>query len=236
MSGTPVLPLLEIPPEFFQSLFLTVALATVTTLVLMVLGIPFAQWLNASRWRGTVLIETLVTMPIVLPPTVIGFYLLVIFAPQRPLGALWHTVTGHTLAFSFSGLVVGSVIYSLPFAIQPFQAAFRSVPKTLLDAARIEGASAIQIFQSVSLPLAARGILVGVILSFAHTMGEFGVVLMLGGSIPGSTRVASISLYDEVQKPDYAAAHAYALVLLVVSFVLIFSMSLLQRRKAAALD
>jgi molybdate transport system permease protein len=217
-------------PEFWQAVWLTLRLAFTTTLFLVLLGIPLAQWLNRCRWRGVVLLETALTLPVVLPPTVIGFYLLVVFAPQRTLGTWWKGAFGHSLAFSFAGLVVGSMIYSLPFAMQPFQAALRTVPKAMVDAARLDGASTWQAFWHVTLPLAGRGILVGVVLSFAHTVGEFGVVLMLGGSIPGKTKVASIALYDEVQKMNYSSAHAYAVVLLAISFVLILFMSFLRRR------
>lgn len=220
----------HLPPEFWQSLWLTFRLAFTATFFLVLLGIPLAQWLNRSRRRWVVLVETLVTLPVVLPPTVIGFYLLLLFAPQRTLGGWWQAIAGHGLAFSFSGLVVGSIIYSLPFAIQPFQAALRTVPQALRDAARIDGASAWKTFWHVTLPLAGRGIGVGIVLSFAHTVGEFGVVLMLGGSIPGQTRVASIALYDEVQKLNYSMAHAYALILLAASFALILLMTLLRRQ------
>jgi molybdate transport system permease protein len=221
---------MQFPQEFWQSVWLTLRLAFTTTLFLLLLGVPLAQWLNRSRRRGVILFETVLTLPVVLPPTVIGFYLLVLFAPQHTLGAWWQAVTGRTLAFSFAGLVVGSMIYSLPFAMQPFQAALRTVPRTLVDAARLDGASALQVFRHVTLPLAGRGIVVGIVLSFAHTVGEFGVVLMLGGSIPGETKVASIALYDEVQKINYSSAHAYAVVLLAISFVLILFMSFLRRR------
>jgi molybdate transport system permease protein len=221
---------LNFAPELWQSIWLTLKLAFLTTVALCILGIPLAHWLNVSRWRGALLVETLVTLPIVLPPTVIGFYLLVLFAPQNPLGKFWLELTGHTLAFSFEGLVVGSVIYSLPFAVQPFQAALKAVPHTLIEAARISGANFLQVFWYVTLPIARRGIGAGIALSFAHTIGEFGVVLMLGGSIPGVTRVASIALYDEVQKLNYSAAHTIALVLLGISFVLIFGIVMLQRR------
>lgn len=220
---------MQVPPEFWQSIWLTVRLAFTTTLLLLLLGLPLAQWLNRSRGRGVVFLEAMLTLPIVLPPTVIGFYLLVLFAPQRALGSAWHALFGHSLAFSFAGLVVGSMIYSLPFAIQPFQAALRTVPQRLIDAARLDGASALQAFRHVTLPLAGRGIMVGLILSFAHTVGEFGVVLMLGGSIPGQTKVASIALYDEVQQLNYAGAHLYALVLLGISFGVILVMSFLRR-------
>jgi molybdate transport system permease protein len=221
---------LNFAPELWQSIWLTLKLASLTTVALCILGIPFAHWLNVSRWRGALLIETMVTLPIVLPPTVIGFYLLVLFAPQNPMGKFGMELTGHTLAFSFEGLVVGSVIYSLPFAVQPFQAALKAVPQTLIEVARISGANFLQVFWYVTLPIARRGIGAGIALSFAHTIGEFGVVLMLGGGIPGVTRVASIALYDEVQKLNYSAAHTIALVLLGISFVLIFSIVMLQRR------
>lgn len=221
---------MHLPPEFSDALWLTLRLASVTTVLLMALGVPLALWLNRCRWRGIVLLETVLTLPVVLPPTVIGFYLLVLFAPQRTLGGCWQALFGQTLAFSFSGLVVGSIIYSLPFALQPFQAALRTVPAALLDAARLDGASSFQAFRHVVLPLAGRGLTVGIVLSFAHTIGEFGVVLMLGGSIPGKTKVASIALYDEVQKLEYPSAHAYAVVLLAVSFGLLLLMSLVRRQ------
>ncbi len=216
--------------DLWQSLGLTIRLALVTTILLALVGLPLAQFLNACRWRGIVFLEALVTLPIVLPPTVIGFYLLVVFAPESPAGRLWQGLTGHSLAFTFSGLVVGSVIYSLPFAVQPFQNALRSVPRGVREAATLLGASPLQTFFRVTVPLARRGIGVGLTLSFAHTMGEFGVVMMLGGNIPGVTRVASIALFDEVQKLNYASAHAFAFVLLVISFSALFGIALLQRK------
>jgi molybdate transport system permease protein len=217
-------------PELWQSIWLTLKLASLTTIALFFLGIPLAHWLNVCRWRGVVVIQTFVTLPIVLPPTVIGFYLLVLFAPQNPLGKLWIQLTGHTLAFSFGGLVIGSIFYSLPFAVQPFQAALKAVPFSLIEVARISGANLLQTFWYVTLPIARRGLGAGIALSFAHTIGEFGVVLMLGGSIPGVTRVASIALYDEVQRLNYPAAHFIALILLGISFLLILAISILQRR------
>ncbi len=222
---------MSLTPELWQALWLSLRLAFVTTFILLVAGIPLALWLNGRRSHLAAVLEALVTMPIVLPPTVIGFYLLVLFAPPQMLGGFWLRLAGDTLVFSFAGLVVGSVIYSLPFAVQPFQAAFRAVPGTYLDAATNLGASRWRIFWTILLPLARRGVGVGATLSFAHTLGEFGVVLMLGGSIPGQTRVASIALYDEVQKLNYPQAHAYAVVLLVISFALVLTMALLQRRK-----
>lgn len=226
---------MSLSPALWQSLVLTLELATVTTLLLLLIGIPLAHWLNTSRWKGIVVIESLTTLPVVLPPTVIGFYLLVLFAPQSPLGATWMQVTGRTLAFSFPGLVVGSIIYSLPFAVQPFQAALKSVPSVLIESARISGANRIQIFRHVVLPIARQGIGVGITLSFAHTVGEFGLVLMLGGSIPGQTRVASIALYDEVQKLNYPQAHLIAAILLGLAFLLILVMKFFQRPQSDSL-
>jgi molybdate transport system permease protein len=225
----------SLPPELWGAVGLTLRLALVTSLVLLVVGLPLANWLNNSRMRGVIFIETLVSLPIVLPPTVIGFYLLVLMAPQRPLGAAWTAVFGHPLPFSFAGLVAGSVLYSLPFAVQPFQAAFRGVGRDMIDSALALGLTRRQVFWSIVLPLSRHGILTGVSLSFAHTMGEFGVVLMLGGNIPGQTRVASIALYDEAQRLNYGAAHAYALILLVISFAILAGIAFLQRRRHAIL-
>jgi molybdate transport system permease protein len=221
------------PPDFWQALWLTIRLASVSTVLLLIIGLPIAQWLARSHGRIPIIVEVMLTLPIVLPPTVIGFYLLVIFAPQTLLGSLWTHIIGQPLPFSFAGLVAGSVIYSLPFAIQPFRAGLSGVSRELLDVARISGASTLRTFWHVTLPLARGGIAAGAVLSFAHTLGEFGVVLMLGGSIPGKTKVVSITLYDEVQKMNYAAAHAYSAVLLVVAFFLILAVTLLQRRPAA---
>lgn len=215
----------------WQSLALTLKLAAITTLLLGFLGLPLAHWLNTSRWRLAPAIETLVTLPVVLPPTVIGFYLLVAFSPNHPPGSWWTALAGAPLAFSFTGLVIASVIYSLPFAVQPFQAALRSVPHELIDAGRALGARPHRVWLRLHLPLASRGIAAGLTLAFAHTLGEFGVVLMIGGSIPGVTRVASIALYDEVQKLNYTEAHTFALILLALSFVLLLVVTLLQRRR-----
>ena len=224
-----------LPAALWSAIGLTLRLSLVTAALLLVLGLPLAWWLATSRRRGVFLVDTLVGLPIVLPPTVIGFYLLMLMAPQQPLGAAWVSVFGQPLPFSFAGLVAGSVVYSLPFAVQPFQSAFRGVPGGLLDAALALGLTRRQAFWSVALPLARPGILAGVSLSFAHTMGEFGVVLMLGGNIPGQTRVASIALYDEAQQLNYGAAHAYALVLLLISFTILAVIALLQRRQQTML-
>jgi molybdate transport system permease protein len=214
----------------WQSLGLTAELAGVTTVLLAVIGLPLAHWLNTSRRRIAPVIETLVALPLVLPPTVIGFYLLIGFSPNHPPGSWWVALTGHSLAFTFLGLVIGSVIYSLPFAVQPFQAALRSVPQEQLDACAAHGAPPWRVWTRVHIPLARRGIAAGLTLGFAHTLGEFGVVLMIGGSIPGVTRVASIALYDEVQNLDYPSAHAFAALLLALSFALILAATLLRRR------
>jgi molybdate transport system permease protein len=215
----------------WQSLGLTLQLAAFTTVVLGVIGLPLAHWLNTTRWRVAPIIETIVALPMVLPPTVIGFYLLVGFSPQHPPGSWWQSAFGTPLAFSFTGLVVASVFYSLPFAVQPFQAALRGVAPELLDAASTVGAKPLTVWLRVHVPLASRGIIAGLTLGFAHTLGEFGVVLMIGGSIPGVTRVASIALYDEVQKLNYTEAHTFAAVLLGISFLLLLVVTLLQRRR-----
>jgi molybdate transport system permease protein len=222
---------LGIPGPLWQALLLTLELAAVTTLVLGVVGLPLAHWLNTSRRRIAPVIETFVALPLVLPPTVIGFYLLICFSPSHPPGSWWVALTGHSLAFTFWGLVIGSVVYSLPFAVQPFQVALRGVPKEQLDACAAHGAPPWRVWTRVHLPLASRGIAAGLTLGFAHTLGEFGVVLMIGGAIPGVTKVASIALYDEVQNLDYPRAHAFAALLLGLSFALILAATLLRRRE-----
>ena len=219
------------PPALWEAVGLTLRLAAVSSLVLLAIGVPLAHWLNISRFRGVILVETLVSLPIVLPPTVIGFYLLMLMSPQQPVGAAWVSLFGQPLPFSFTGLVIGSVAYSLPFAVQPFQAAFRNVKREMVHSALALGLTPRQTFWSIVLPLSRHGILTGVSLSFAHTMGEFGVVLMLGGNIPGQTRVASIALYDEAQKLNYATAHAYAVVLLAISFFILVGITYLQRKQ-----
>ena len=222
---------LGLPGPLWEALWLTLRLAAITTLVLGLLGLPLAHWLNTTRQRLAPFLETLVALPIVLPPTVIGFYLLVAFSPNHAAGGWWRDTFGTSLAFSFTGLVIASVFYSLPFAVQPFQAALRGVPREMLDAGAACGAPPLRVFLRVHVPLAWRGIAAGLTLGFAHTLGEFGVVLMIGGSIPGVTKVASIALYDEVQALNYAQAHAFAAVLLVLSFVLLLAVTLLQRRQ-----
>lgn len=220
-----------VEPALWQSLGLTLELAALTTVILFLLGLPLAHWLNRSRSRLAAIVETLVALPLVLPPTVLGFYLLIAFSPNHAPGSWWVALTGHSLAFTFLGLVIGSVIYSLPFAVQPFQAALKSVPQDQLEASAAHGASPWRVWTRVHIPLASRGIGAGLMLGFAHTLGEFGVVLMIGGSIPGVTKVASIALYDEVQSLNYPQAHAFAALLLGISFVLILAATVLRRRQ-----
>lgn len=219
------------PPGLWEAIGLTLRLAAVSSLALLAIGIPLAHWLTSSRMRGVIVVETLVSLPIVLPPTVIGFYLLMLMSPGQPVGAAWVSVFGQPLPFSFTGLVIGSIIYSLPFAVQPIQAAFRAVRPEMVQTALALGLTRRQVFWSIILPLSKNGVLTGASLSFAHTMGEFGVVLMLGGNIEGQTRVASIALYDEAQQLHYGTAHAYALVLLAISFLILVTIAVLQRRQ-----
>ena len=220
----------NLPPELWEALWLTMRLAFVVMILLLVVSTPLAYWLSQSKWRGLFALETLVSLPIVLPPTVIGFYLLMLFSPQRPFGAFWLKLSGQTLTFSFEGLVIGSVIYSLPYAVQPILSSFRSIHKDFIDAALTAGATRLQAFWHIMLPLSRRGIGVAAILGFAHTFGEFGIVVMLGGSIPGKTKVASIALYDEVQKLNYETAHVYAIILLLVSFLMLLAMTAIQKK------
>ncbi len=188
----------------------SLGLATVTTLLLLLLSPPLAWWLAQSRSRARPLVEALVALPLVLPPTVIGFYLLLSMAPDGFLGAPWLAATGRALAFSFSGLVIGSLVYSLPFVVQPLSASFRTVDPGLLEAAAALGANPRRRFLTLILPMHRRALLAAAVLGFAHTVGEFGIVLMIGGNIPGETRVLSIALFDQVEALRYADAHATA--------------------------
>ncbi len=213
-----------------QSLGLTLRLAALVTVTLLVLATPLAWWLARSRSRATPVVEALTALPLVLPPTVIGFYLLLAFAPIAPMGRFWMDLTGRPLAFSFTGLFLASLIYSLPFAVQPMQAAFTLLGRAPLDAAASLGARPIDAFLTVALPLSARGYLTAAVLTFAHTLGEFGVVLMVGGNIPGQTRLISVALYEEVERMDYGAAHRLSALLLVLSFATLLALYLLNRR------
>ncbi|MFZ0731030.1 MAG: molybdate ABC transporter permease subunit [Candidatus Sulfotelmatobacter sp.] len=205
----------------WQTFWLTLELAVMVSLLLLVLGLPLAYWIAFSKRRWKFLVEAVVAMPIVLPPTVLGFYVLVALGPRSPFGRWWIALTDHTLAFTFTGLVIGSILYSLPFAVQPFAASFAAVDRKLIAASATLGASPVRTFFRVIAPLSVSGLITGVALSFAHTMGEFGVVLMVGGNIPGVTRTVSIDIYDRVQASDYAGANQTALVLLLICFVLL---------------
>jgi molybdate transport system permease protein len=216
----------------WESFLLTIELAAVVSAILLVAGLPLAYWIAFSRQRWKFIVEAIVALPIVLPPTVLGFYVLVALGSHSPLGRWWQSLTGHTLAFTFSGLVIGSVLYSLPFAVQPFAAAFSSVDRKLLAASATLGASTVRTFFQVVLPLSVPGLITGVVLAFAHTMGEFGVVLMIGGNIPGITRTVSIDIYDSVQASDYAAANATAALLLLFCFVVLAAVYGLNRKKS----
>jgi molybdate transport system permease protein len=205
----------------WQAFWLTAQLAFVVSAVLLAVGIPIACWIAFSRWRWKFLVEAVVALPIVLPPTVLGFYALVALGSHSPLGRWWISHTGHTLAFTFSGLVIGSVLYSLPFAVQPFAASFAGVDRRLIAASATLGASPIRTFFRVIVPLSVPGLVTGTVLTFAHTMGEFGVVLMVGGNIPGVTRTVSIDIYDQVQASNYAGANQTALLLLILCFAVL---------------
>jgi molybdate transport system permease protein len=213
----------------WSALWLTARLALVTSCVLLLIGVPLAWWLATTQWRGRIFVESLVALPLVLPPTVIGFYVLVGLGPKSPVGRWIEVVVGHPLPFSFAGLVVASVLYSLPFAVQPFTTGFRAIDRALLEAAASVGATRLRTFVRIAIPLAWPGLLSGVVLSFAHTLGEFGVVLMVGGNIPGVTRTVSVSIYDAVQSLDYVSAGRTSVVLLVISFLILSITYALQR-------
>jgi len=210
--------------------WLTLRLATVTTVALLVLGTPLAWWLAHTRVRVKPAVEAVTALPLVLPPTVLGFYFLVLLSPSSTIGRLWVDLTGDTLTFSFTGLVIASVVYSLPFMVQPLQRAFEAVGRGPLEAAASLRASPLDAFFSVIVPLSFRGFLSAAVLSFAHTVGEFGVVLMVGGNIPGRTRVVSIAIYEHVETLRYGEAHALSLALLTFCFVVLLLVYAFNRR------
>ncbi len=212
-----------------SALRLSLVLATLTTLALLALGLPVAHWLATSRWRWKFLVEAVVALPLVLPPTVLGFYLLFGLGPRSPLGRAWEAVAGRPFPFSFGGLLVASVLYSLPFAVQPFAAALSAVDRRLVEASHSLGVSPAGTFLRVTLPLSWNGILAGAVLAFAHTLGEFGVVLMVGGNIAGETRTLSIAIFDHVQALEYDAANRTSAVLLAISFAVLVLVYALQR-------
>ena len=216
----------------FAPIALSLALATVTTLCLLLIGTPLAWWLSQTRSRFKPVIEAVTALPLVLPPTVLGFYLLIALSPNAPIGQFWLTMTGDALTFSFSGLVVASVIYSLPFMVQPLQAAFERIGRTPIEAATSLRAGPIDTFFNVVVPLSSRGFLVASVLSFAHTIGEFGVVLMVGGNIPGRTQVISIAVFKHVETLRYGEAHILAGGLLIFSFLTLLAVYTANRKLA----
>ena len=214
----------------WTALWLTLRLATATTLILFVIGLPLAYWLATSRWRAKFLIQAVVALPIILPPTVLGFYLLIAMGPNGVVGRIVERTFGERLPFSFWGILIGSVFFNLPFAIRPFTAAFSGMDSKLIEASWCLGVSRFETFRRITLPLCWPGILAGLILTFAHTVGEFGVVLMIGGNIAGKTRTLSISIYDNVQALEYGTANLTASVLLAFSFVVLCVTQWLGRR------
>ena len=218
----------------WTAVWLSVRLSAVVTTILIAIGLPIAYWLTFSRWRFKFLAEAVVALPIVLPPTVLGFYVLVAIGSRSPIGELWTSWTGHTLAFTFEGLVIASILYSLPFAVQPMAAGFAQVDRSLIEAASTLGASKRRTFTTVILPLALDGVVAGAVLAFAHTLGEFGVVLMVGGNLPGVTRTVSIAIYDNVQSLNYQAANITAFLLLVFSFTVLAFVYAVRRQPPTA--
>ena len=212
------------------ALLLSLRLAGLVSVILLLVSLPLASWLAFGRWRGRFLIEAVVAVPLVLPPTVLGFYLLVAMGPRSPLGKLWQSMFGHGLAFTFEGLVIASLLYSLPFAVQPVVSAFRGVDPKLLQASSVLGASRLRTFLRILVPLSFPGLVTAFVLSFAHTLGEFGVVLMVGGNLPGVTRTVSIAIYDSVQSLEYAEANRMAVALLAISFAALSLVYALNRR------
>ncbi len=216
----------------FVALLLTLKLAALTTFILLLIGTPVAWWLAHTRWRFKFLLEAVVALPLVLPPTVLGFYLLIALGPNGPIGGLMQALGGEPLAFTFTGLVIGSVFYSMPFVIQPLQNAFAAVGRRPMEVAATLRASPLDRFLTVAVPLARPGFMTAAVLGFAHTLGEFGVVLMIGGNIPGKTQVISIAIYDHVEALEYGRAHWLSGGLLVLSFVLLIAVYAVNRRFA----
>ena len=204
-----------------SALLVTIKLASITTVILIIIGTPIAWWLSQTRFKFKVVIEAIIALPLILPPTVLGFYLLMTLGTNGPIGNFMESLGGSSIAFTFTGLVVGSVIYSLPFVVQPLQNSFASIGKQPMEVAATLGASKLDRFFTVAVPLARSGFITASVLGFAHTVGEFGVVLMIGGNIPGETGVLSIAIYDHVEAMEYGQAHVLAVGLLVLSFVML---------------
>ena len=216
----------------WQALALTLRLAVVTTIILLLIAVPLAFWIVSTHSRLRALVEAVTTLPLLLPPTVLGFYMLILMGPRTTIGRAWIHLTGHPLAFSFAGLVTGSVIYSLPFAVQPIATGFSAVDAALIEQAQLLGAGPLRLLGELMLPLSVRSLVTAAVLCFTHTIGEFGVVLMIGGDIPGSTRTLSISIFDQVQDFNYAAANRTALTLITISIVALVALYLLRARGA----
>jgi len=214
----------------WTAIWLTIKLASLTSVVLLVIGLPIAYWVSFSKWRWKFIVESVVALPLVLPPTVLGFYILVAIGPHSPVGRFYSDIVGHPLPFTFEGLLLASILYSLPFAVQPFAAAFEQVDRKLIEASWTLGASRLRTFFKLVLPLSKAGLITGAVLSFAHTLGEFGVVLMVGGNIEGVTRTVSIDIYDEVQVLNYAGAAKTAAFLLVVSYTVLLVVYAMNRK------
>ncbi len=214
----------------WTAIWVTCKLASLTSIALLVIGLPIAYWLAYSKWRWKFLIESIVALPLVLPPTVLGFYILVAIGPHSPIGQFYSDLVGYPLPFSFQGLLIASILYSLPFAVQPFATAFEQVDRKLIEASWTLGLSKLQTFFKLIIPLSTAGLITGVVLSFAHTLGEFGVVLMVGGNIEGVTRTVSIEIYDNVQALDYAGAAKTSAFLLVVSYAVLLLVYSVNRR------
>lgn len=219
-----------VTPEAMQAIFLTLKLASLTTLMLLLIATPLAWWLSQTRSRWRAPVSAVVTLPLVLPPTVLGFYILIVLGPQGWVGQLTQALGLGVLSFSFSGLLIGSIIFSLPFAVQPIQYAFEAIGKRPMEVAATLRASPLDAFFTVALPLAKPGLLTATVLSFAHTVGEFGVVLMIGGNIPGKTQVVSTQIYGHVEAMEYAQAHWLAAGMVVFSFAVLIALSRLKRR------
>ena len=221
---------MDFDSEFLTTLYITFKLAFIATFILFIIGIPIAYFLAFSKSRIKPVFEAIVSLPIVLPPTVLGFYFLVFFSPDKILGRFLENVFNIKLVFTFEGLVVASVVYSLPFMVHPIQSGFQSIPISLIEASFTLGKSKLQTVLKVLLPNMKPSIITGIVLAFAHTVGEFGVVLMVGGAIPGETKVASIAIYEEVEALNYEKAHLYAIVLLLISFTILMVMFFINKR------
>lgn len=214
----------------WTAIWVTIKLASLTATALVILGLPIAYWVSFSRRRWKFLVESIVALPLVLPPTVLGFYILVAIGPYSPVGQFYSELVGHPLPFTFEGLLFASILYSLPFAVQPFAAAFEQVDRRLIEASWTLGVSKLKTFFKLIVPLSAAGVITGFVLSFAHTLGEFGVVLMVGGNIEGVTRTVSIDIYDEVQALNYAGAAKTAAFLLVISYLVLLIVYAMNRK------